>query len=126
MVRILDLARDAEQCVVELLISQDWSILARNFRRTSTELDIVALKERSLIFTEVKYRKRISSLHEDLRVLVPPRKQAALQRGARIFLTEHPHLVCDAIRFDLALVSQDVSQDVSQLKVVSYYVNIMS
>ena len=92
----------AESFVVDELASRDWQILARNYRRVGTELDIIALKGLTMIVVEVKYRTDHRSC--EWNELISQRKKKALQRGALAFITEFP-LAWDTVRFDLAIVS---------------------
>lgn len=52
-----DIGRDAEDKVAQYLIKQKYTILDRNWKRTSCEIDIVAQQKNCIYFVEVKYRK---------------------------------------------------------------------
>ncbi len=49
-----------EDIAVEHLIKQQYIILERNFRYKKSEIDIIALKEDTLVFIEVKMRNKTS------------------------------------------------------------------
>ena len=54
----LALGRKGEMAAVRLLLAKGYSILARNWRVRSGELDIVARDGRTLVFVEVKTLRR--------------------------------------------------------------------
>lgn len=118
----LSLGQRGEQYICEQLRQQGWAILRRNFRRRSTELDIIAQKGGTLIIVEVKTRlynkggQKVDPLEERL----PQRKKIALLKGALKFL-EESDLQPETIRFDLACVEYDGEQKNPE---VSYYVNL--
>ena len=47
---------DNEQRATEYLIDNGYSILERNFRNKTGEIDIIAKKDNYIVFVEVKYR----------------------------------------------------------------------
>ncbi len=118
----MSLGQRGEQYICEQLHKQGWTILRRNFRRRSTELDILAQKGGTLIVVEVKTRRyrecrsRTSPLEERL----PQRKKVALLKGALKFL-EESNLQPETIRFDMACLEYDGEQKNPK---VSYYVNL--
>jgi len=54
----LALGRRGEEAAVRLLLAKGYSILARNWRVRSGELDIVARDGRTIVFVEVKTLRR--------------------------------------------------------------------
>lgn len=46
-----------EEKAVEILQKEDYEILERNYRTSCGEIDIIAKKQNTLVFVEVKYRK---------------------------------------------------------------------
>jgi uncharacterized protein (TIGR00252 family) len=48
--------RDAEKAVAEHLIEDGFKILAKNWRTRWCEIDIIAQKDKTIYFIEVKYR----------------------------------------------------------------------
>jgi len=46
-----------EKQAEELIILNDYKILEKNYKNRRGEIDIIAFKEKELIFVEVKYRK---------------------------------------------------------------------
>jgi len=55
------IGRRAEQVASEYLERQRFDILDRNWRQRDCEIDIVAYKQQTLYFVEVKYRSRDSA-----------------------------------------------------------------
>lgn len=51
----------AEQAAAVYLQNLGWKLLDTNWRRRSCEIDIVALRRKTIYFVEVKYRKSYSS-----------------------------------------------------------------
>lgn len=94
----------AEELVARAMVHQGWRILARNFRHTGFELDIVAMKATTLVTVEVKYRRYLDT--HVFEALLPRRKFDALRRG----LTRYAYrqsLAAKTLRVDLALVLQE-------------------
>jgi putative endonuclease len=52
-----DFGRQCEQLAAELLATNGWTILARNYRFGHKEIDIVAARDATVIFVEVKGRR---------------------------------------------------------------------
>ncbi|MCM1150670.1 MAG: YraN family protein [Alistipes sp.] len=92
--------RAGERAAAEYLRRQGYEICALNWRSGRYELDIVARKERTLHFVEVKTRRTGSlTTPEDA---ITPRKFRSLRHAARCFLActdDDPE-----IQFDLAAV----------------------
>ncbi|MBI2603607.1 MAG: YraN family protein [Deltaproteobacteria bacterium] len=110
----------AEEFVARALKAKGWKVLARNFRRVGTEIDIIAHKGRTLIFVEVKERQSFPCTGRDLEQLLPSRKRHALQRGAVCFLSWDRSLpTWDYSRLDLAIVSRAKGQ-----RVIRYWVGV--
>ena len=83
------LGRAAEDLVASRLARQGWSIVARNVRLPSGEIDLVALDGGTLVFVEVKAGRRGSRLGPERPAhAVGPRKQLKLRRLAREWLAE--------------------------------------
>jgi uncharacterized protein (TIGR00252 family) len=52
-----DTGRSAEQAVADYLAGQGYEVLEHNWRTRYCEIDIVARKEQTIYFVEVKYRR---------------------------------------------------------------------
>jgi putative endonuclease len=81
-------ARWGEQLACNYLEKRGWEMLARNYRTRYGELDIVARKEGSLVFFEVKTRSSIEyGMPEEA---VTEKKKEHLQNCAEAYIEEHP------------------------------------
>lgn len=89
-----------EDLVAKYLVRHGFSLVARNFRITAGEIDLIAKKRDLLIFVEVKLRK---SPQFDPESIILASKQRKIIYAAKTFLAryEHSQMIC---RFDVALV----------------------
>ena len=96
----------AENEVALMLQTSGLRLLARNYRRRGTELDIVALDGATLVFVEVKFRRYFRVSHESLCELLPPRKLRSLRVGMQLYCQEMEGVVeWETLRLDLAIVA---------------------
>ena len=75
-------------------------ILARRFRCSSGEIDLVARRGRTLVFVEVKARDTLTAAIE----AVTPRARARILAAADAFVARHPAYVDFDRRFDIVAV----------------------
>lgn len=100
-------SRLAEDLVAWALTRRGWNILAQNYRRRGTEIDIIGWKQKTLIFVEVKLRRAWPRSNTEFADLLPLKKQKALVLGSNAFCSESSsdlNLKWDTLRFDLAIV----------------------
>lgn len=90
---------EAEEQACKHLKKNKVSILARNFRNRSGEIDIIGLEKDTILFVEVKYRK--SDSHGEPFESVTPQKQQKIVRTAQYFLQKNPRLSQNDCRFDV-------------------------
>lgn len=78
-------------------------ILARRFKTPSGEIDLIARRGKTLIFVEVKQRRRTDPAEDP----VTARSEERIIRAGEIFLSRHPTFVerAYALRYDLVIVS---------------------
>lgn len=99
-----DLGQLAEAFVAQWLLQQGWQILHRRWHCRWGELDLIASPPAgSLVFIEVKARRR-GSWDEGGLLAITPKKQQKLWKAAAVFLTRHPQFANLPCRFDVALV----------------------
>jgi putative endonuclease len=101
------LGRRAEILVADRLRQSGWSLVGRNVRLPSGELDIVALDGSTLVFVEVKAGRSGATVGPERPALaVGRRKQLKLRRLAREWIAERrgPSGVA-GYRFDVVGVS---------------------
>lgn len=88
-----------EDLAEAFLMEKGYTILERNYRTRSGEIDIIARDGRYLVFLEVKYRsgKRNGTALE----AVDYRKQQIIYRTARVYLYQHRYPADQPCRFDV-------------------------
>ena len=96
------LGQQAEELAVRLFESQGFTIAHRNWRRPQGELDIVAVKEGTCVFVEV--RSRTGDQQGHALETVTASKRAQVVRCARLFLSEES-LPAQEYRFDVVAVT---------------------
>lgn len=110
------LASRAEEYVADILISQSWRIVARNYRWIGTEIDILAVKESSLVAVEVKFRTRFTHDMTSVSGLMPRLKVQSLKKGLHAAI-RYFGINAAKTRIDLAIVTHQA--DVSETKMPS-------
>ena len=100
---MLTLGQQGEAFAAEQLQRRQWQILARNYRGRGFELDIVAIKQQSLVVFEVKTRSKY--LAEARSGVLTPQKCRSLEHGLQHFISQKINLPeWQTIRIDLILV----------------------
>lgn len=94
-----DIGARGEDAAVRYLEANGWRIVARNYRRREGEIDVIAGRDGTLAFVEVKTRR--TSAFGSPAEAVTRRKQTRIRVLARHFLMETgirvPHLRFDVI-----------------------------
>ena len=90
-----------EDCAAKFLEAEGYTIIARNFRIRSAEIDIIAQIDDVIVFVEVKARSSIR--HGLPSEAVNFRKQKKIIRAAGVFLQDENFSDC-ACRFDVVEV----------------------
>lgn len=90
-----------EDCAAKFLEAEGYTIVARNFRIRSAEIDIIAQRDSVLVFVEVKARSSIR--HGLPSEAVTLRKQKKIIAAAGVFLQDESFCDC-ACRFDVVEV----------------------
>lgn len=94
------LGADGEQFVCNHLKNNGFSIVARNYRQCFGEIDIIAQKQDTLAFVEVKTR----SYHFiDPAEIITPSKQKKIIAVAKQFIAHHNY-TDNVYRFDVAFI----------------------
>ncbi len=78
-----------------------YTILARNFRHGSGEVDLLARRGQVLAAVEVKWRPD----HDQAAAAVSPRQKYRIQRAASVFWAQLPDHDRVALRFDALLLA---------------------
>jgi putative endonuclease len=92
----------AEERAAQLMQQQGFTIVARNFRCRSGELDIVARRGQLLVVAEVRLRS--SDRYGGAAASVTSAKQARVRRATHYYLRYRPFLAALAVRFDTLLL----------------------
>ncbi|MGQ4273981.1 YraN family protein [Terrihabitans sp. B22-R8] len=91
----------AETIAALLLRLKGYRILARRYPAPVGEIDLVALRRRTLVFIEVKARATL----DDAAASILPFQRSRIVRGAEAFLSRHPRFSGYDMRFDAVLVA---------------------
>jgi putative endonuclease len=98
-----DRGRAGEQAAAAWLVQERWLVRDRNFRAPGGEIDIVAERDGTLAFFEVKSWAALPAA--ELEHSINARKQGRIARAARVWLHRHPALRRLRPRFDVIFVS---------------------
>lgn len=94
-----------EDMACAYLKEQGFTILQRNFRSRTGEIDIVCREGRYLVFTEVKYRRTAKNGAPE--EAVGPLKQRKIVETARFYLARFAVSPDTDIRFDVVAILGD-------------------
>jgi putative endonuclease len=100
-VKAFQLGLSAESRAAMFLIAKAYRILARRWKTPFGEIDIVALRRRTLLFVEVKARETA----DDAAAAVTERGKSRIVGAAEFWLAQHPNDANADIRFDVILVA---------------------
>ena len=100
------LGHHGEQLAAQHLKQHDYVIIAKNFRNALGEIDLVALKEDTLVFLEVKTREKELSFGRPASA-VTTEKQKRIRRMAEVFIKMKPAIQWNTCRFDVVEVITD-------------------
>lgn len=96
-----------ETLACEYLLSHHYKVFERNFQKRYGELDIIAVKDSTLVIVEVKTRiGRRFGLPEES---VTPRKLAEVKQTALYYKLLHPELP-DRMRIDVIAIELDTDE----------------
>jgi putative endonuclease len=103
------LGRVGEQLAAEHLQRRGFTVLERNYRTRWGELDLVAFDGQTLVFCEVKTRRRGRFGAPPLEA-VRPHKRAQVRRMAGSWLHDRPdHPYASELRFDAIGITLDLA-----------------
>lgn len=107
------LGKIGEDLACEYLSGHHYTILEQNFQKRYGELDIVALKDNTLVFVEVKTRiGRAFGLPEES---VTPRKLVEVKQTAAYYKLLHPELP-DRMQIDVIAIELEVDESVKEFR----------
>lgn len=94
--------KEGEDIASNYLIEKKYTILDRNWRTKSGEIDIIATKDDFLIFVEVKTSPKGNS--DTLAMLLDRRKQDKILKTAKCYLQNNRQYSNYYIRFDVIFI----------------------
>jgi putative endonuclease len=97
--------REGEEKAAAALEKSGMSIIARNVRFKSGEIDLVARDGDKMVFVEVKAWTAYG--FEDLRLGIDKKKQRRIIETAKFFLAAHREYNCMAVRFDVVFIGPE-------------------
>lgn len=109
------LGRYGELLAERYLLRQGWIVLARNHRTRYSELDLVAVEDRTVVFVEVK--TRAGHLSGNPAEAVDLEKQRRISRAAINYIRHH-HLAPVRSRFDVVAI--DLTDESKGVGLVHY------
>jgi putative endonuclease len=98
-----------ESIATEFILSQGYTIIAKNVTYRRGEIDLVAEDHGVLAFVEVKYYK-VDSLR-DIHEAVDMKKQKSIIRAAERYIYTN-RMFDKAVRFDVVLITHDAANTV--------------
>jgi putative endonuclease len=90
-----------EFLAILLLKIKRYKILARRYKTSLGEIDIIASKNNTLVFVEVKARKTVEKCY----IAISDKQLQRIQRASGIFINRNRNFQQYFIRFDVILVS---------------------
>ncbi len=106
--------RAGEDAAAAYLIREGYRMIERNWRCRTGEIDIIAARDRQLIFVEVRTRSTTGSFGSALES-VDPRKQAQVRRTAEVYL--HRQRMDEAtVQFDVIAVQMDEQRQIKEIR----------
>lgn len=107
------LARKGENIACEFLKKKGYEIIERNFRKSYAEIDIIAVKDKTLIFTEVK--TRTSAQFGDPLEAITYWKLKSLIKASQFYALSHPKFP-QLLRIDAVAIKIGSSGEVEKIE----------
>ena len=99
------IGKKGEAIAAEWLEQNGYSILARNWRNRTGEIDIIAQEDGCIVFVEVKTLPHTNT--EDLDIIINKKKQAKICQTAKHFLANNRKYNTMYIRFDVIILQSN-------------------
>lgn len=94
--------QSGEEKAANLLAESGYSILERNWRTAGGEIDIIALKDETLVFVEVKTMPNATP--DMLQKVLGEQKQKRIIKTSKRFLLNHREYSKSFIRYDVIIL----------------------
>ena len=111
--RKLDEGNRGEQLAYDYLKKKGFQIIERNFRIRGGEIDIIAIKDKTLIFVEVK--TRTSTQFGTALEAITAWKLKSLIKTSQFYKIKRPNLP-DAMRIDAVCVMLDLQDELISIE----------
>ena len=105
--------KEGEDIACEFLRKKGYKIIDRNYRKKYTELDIIATKNKILVFVEVK--TRTTNKFGLPKEQITNAKLRSLKKSAEYYKLSHKNLP-DRMRIDLISIMLDKTDDKSSIE----------
>ena len=103
------LGQQGEAIAAKYLLDKKYKILDRNYRNFFGEIDIIAKKDRTLVFVEVKARDSIHANYFLPEQSITPQKQSKLRKLGEMYINEHKYSDKQEWQIDVISISLDKS-----------------
>lgn len=95
----------AEKMAARYLAQKGYKVIEQNFRNRFCEIDIIAIKDRQIIFIEVKYRR--SDAFGNPLEAITKNKFDRVKRAIDFFIKEYPDYIDYQPKIDVISISGD-------------------
>jgi putative endonuclease len=103
----VSMGREGESEIAEILRAEGWSVIARNFRSSRGEIDLIAVRGDEIIFVEVKRWHRYDE--SELFRAINGQKIRKIIETSKLFLSKYRQYSGKRIRYDVMFLSSDSS-----------------
>ncbi|TXT47741.1 MAG: hypothetical protein FD137_992 [Spirochaetes bacterium] len=101
------MGREGESEVADILRAEGWTVVARNFRSSRGEIDLIAIRGDEIIFVEVKRWRRYDEA--ELFRAINGQKIRKIIETSKLFLSKYRQYNGKRIRYDVMFLSSDSS-----------------
>lgn len=106
-------AKLGEKIAAQFLTKKGYKIIEKNFRKGYGEIDIIAIKDNTLVFVEVK--TRTTSLYGGAMEAIAYHKLKSLMKTTQFYKILHPKLP-ESLRIDAILIDLDSQKTVRNIE----------
>ncbi len=99
---------EGEKKAIKKLIDEGYTVLTQNYRSKYGEIDIIALKNDTLAFVEVKVFDSLD--RENLEYMINSVKKRHIVNTAKLYLMNNAHFMEKHKRFDVILFQNNFTQ----------------
>src|SRR5688572_25123770 len=102
-----NIGASGEDLAANYLASKGHKLIQRNYRNKLGEIDLVTLKDKNIVFVEVKTRDVSNVEHFLPEYSVNNKKRNKLKRLAELYLSEHKYNINAGVRIDVVGIGID-------------------